>query len=348
MNVTLLPKSAWLALAILVPLIAVWEWHWRSEGYPASPDDNKHLWAERRARIDRLGSGDVILIGSSRVFFDIQLNEWEQVTGKRPLQLAIPGSTPTPVFQDIVDNTDYNGTILIGVTPPLFFLGAGPGPDFWARPSGLIEHFYKRTYAQIFTHWVGKPAQTAFAFLENDEDDFYNDLDLKTLINRIPLKGRVPSGPPFPWFQYVDDERNVTMLDKVTADTAYAGMIKRTWQYFIAGGPPPDSAWVAQSREKVMEMSVEYINRFRERGGQVIFVRCPSSGWFRMIENGGFPRETHWNVLLEKTGAPGYHFEDYDFLNKYTPPEWSHLATPDARTFTTDLVKQMQKDGILR
>ena len=30
-------------------------------------------------------------------------------------------------------------------------------------------------------------------------------------------------------FQHVDDERNITMLWKVSADTAYAGKIKRTW-----------------------------------------------------------------------------------------------------------------------
>ena len=348
MQLTLLSRSAWLAVTIVVLLLTAWEGHWRGEHYPRRPDDNRHLWAENRAMVKKLGSGDVILIGSSRVFYDIQLNEWEAITGRRPLQLAMAGSSPMPVLRDIVENTDFNGTLLIGVTPPLYFLGAGPGVDFWDRPAKWIDHFHERTYAQRFTHFVGKPLQHAFAFLSNDEDDFYNDLDLKTLINRIPLKGRVPEAPPFPYFGYVEDDRNMTMIDAVTEDTAYAGMIKRTWQYFIAGGPPPDSAWMAQSRQKTLDMSVSYINRFRERGGHVVFVRCPSSEWFLMVEDGGFPRATNWDVLLERTGAPGYYFEDYDFMNKYTPPEWSHLKTTDARQFTTDLVRQMQKDGVLQ
>lgn len=348
MHLTLASKSAWLAIALVVPMLVVWEWHWRSEGYPISPDDNRHLWAENRARVSDMSTDDVILLGSSRVFYDIRLDVWEQVTGRKPLQLAMAGSSPTPVFQDIVDNTDFNGTLVIGVTPPLFFLGAGPGIEFWDRPASWVEHYHDRTYAQRFNHWVGKPFQHAFAFLENDEDDFYNDLDLKSLIDRIPLHGRVPVAPPFPFFGYVDDDRNMTMLDKVTADTAYAGMIRRTWQYFITGGPPPDTARMAQAIAAAFEMTIDYVERFRAKGGDIIFVRCPSNGWFRMIENGGFPRERFWDVLLDKTGAPGYHFEDYDFLNKYSPPEWSHLSTPDAKTFTRDLVVQMQKDGLLR
>jgi hypothetical protein len=343
-----LTRSARLAVILLIPMLVAWEWHWRGEGYPRSPDDNRHLWAENRASVSRFGPEDVVLLGSSRVFYDIQLDEWEAVTGRRPFQLAIAGSSPMPVLQDILENTDFNGTLLIGVSPPLYFLGAGPGLDFWDRPVTWVEHFHDRTFAQRFNHWVGKPFQMSFAFLENDEDEFYNDLDLRTLVNRIPLKGRVPEAPPFPYFGYVDADRNMTMLDAVTSDTSYAGKIKRTWQYFIAGGPPPDSAWVVQQRETVLQMSVDYLERFRARGGQVIFVRCPSSGWFRMVENMGFPRAHNWDVLLEQTGARGYHFEDYPFLNKYEPPEWSHLATPDARQFTTDLVTQMKKDGVLR
>ena len=35
--------------------------------------------------------------------------------------LSNDGTTPAPVFKDLVENTDYAGTILIGVSPDLFF-----------------------------------------------------------------------------------------------------------------------------------------------------------------------------------------------------------------------------------
>ena len=348
METVLSPKSAWLAFLFLVPCLGAWEWFWRSEGWPARLDDNKHLYAETRAKVDHLGSDDYVLIGSSRVLFDFQLDEWESVTGHRPVQLAVAGGSPMPVFQDLVDNSDFKGTIIFGVTPGLFFRAVGPGIGPWDHSADWIRHYHNRTYAQRFTHWVGKPIQHTLACLENDEDSFDNDLDLKTLINRIPLKGRVSVDPFFPWFQYLDDDRNLTMFEKVTEDTAYAGMIQRTWKFFVTSGPPRDSMDRIESRDKVLELLTPYLERFKARGGRVIFVRCPSGDWLRNAERFGFPRTAYWDVLLERTGLPGYHFEDYPFLNQYTTPEWSHLATPDAKQFTLDIARLMQQDGVIK
>jgi hypothetical protein len=50
---------------------------------------------------------------------------------------------------------------------------------------------------------------------------------------------------------------------------------------------------------------------------------------------------------VEATGSPGYHFEDYDFMSRYHLPEWSHLATKDAKEFTKDFVRQAMADGAL-
>lgn len=346
MHNSLSPKSAGLAVCCLLPMLILWELHWRSEGFPCSPDENKHLWAENRAKVNSMGPEDVVLTGSSRLLFDIQLDIWQSVTGKRPVQLALPGASPLPVLRDLADNTAFTGTIVVGVTPGLFFSSSGPGRGSWDSASKQVDHYQQRTYAQRFTHWIDKFFQKHLAFLENDMGPFYNDLDLKTMINRIPLKGRIAEAPPFPWFKYVDEDRNVTMLARVTADTAYAGMIRRIWQHFDSG-PPPDSAVLAKNTAAVIEMTMQCVRTITERGGRVVFVRCPSSGWFLEMENARFPRGHNWNILLEKTGAKGYHFEDYPFMSKYDLPEWSHLATPDAREFTRDLVSEMVKDGVL-
>jgi hypothetical protein len=111
-----LSKSAALAICFVIPLLIAWEWHWRKEGYPRTPDATKHLWAENRAKVKDLGSEDIVLVGSSRLLFDIQIYEWEKVTGRRPVQLSIPGATPMPVFQDIAEKTAFNGIVVVGVT----------------------------------------------------------------------------------------------------------------------------------------------------------------------------------------------------------------------------------------
>ena len=55
-------------------------------------------------KLDKALKDDVVFIGSSRVLFDIQLNKWEQETGKRPIQLALGSASPLPVLHDIAEN----------------------------------------------------------------------------------------------------------------------------------------------------------------------------------------------------------------------------------------------------
>jgi hypothetical protein len=75
-----------------------------------------------------------------------------------------------------------------------------------------------------------------------------------------------------------------------------------------------------------------------------VFLRAPSDGEFLQAENMGFPRETTWNVLLERTGVPGIHFEDYPELQGLNLPEWSHLSGTDAEVFTERLGAILQRE----
>jgi hypothetical protein len=338
-----------IVIAVLLSVIAlgVLEYAVRKMGYGPWVEDDKHLWAELRAKVEKAGKEDVVLIGSSRVLFDIQLDVWEQETGRKPIMLALPGSGPLPVFKDIVEKSNFSGTLLIGVTPPLYFIPPVPTIPPWSRPMVRVDHYYDRTYAERFGHWLSQPLQHSFAFLENDDDDFYNDLDLRTLVKRLIMKQRVEAAPPFPFFGYVDRDRNMTMLDRAMADTSYANMIKRVWGFYGKRFQmPPDD--MQKAREASLGMSAGLAQQFKARGGKIIFVRCPSSGPFLEGEDKGNPRALCWDELLKVTGCPGYYFQDYEFMNKYTLPEWSHLATPDAKVFTRDLVRQMKADGHLQ
>jgi hypothetical protein len=103
-----------------------------------------------------------------------------------------------------------------------------------------------------------------------------------------------------------------------------------------------------QGRVAVIGFVKQMLDQFKARGGKVILVRCPSQAMFYGAENGGFPRDKYWDALLDAADVPGYHFEDYEFMNRYTLPEWSHLSAPDARQFTTDFVRQLKADGLLQ
>ena len=333
-----------LLIAITLSFIAIgsWEIYWRSQGYYPTLDDNKDLWAVQRSKVKKATSEDVVLMGSSRVLFDIQLDEWETETGKRPIQLASAGATPLPLFSDIVNNSDYIGTVVVGVTPGLFFSTTYPMAPPWKRSQTRVNYHQDRTYAQRLNHQISLPFQNNLAFLVSFEEKGYADeINLKGLLKRIKIGNRVGEGiPPFHEFSSISLDRNTKMKDRTTTDTAFANTIKKVWAFYVKDPHPP-------AKEATMTFFLKDAKKFKDRGGNLVLLRCPSSGADRMGENMGLPRTKLWDDLVAQANVSSYHFEDYDQLNQFICPEDSHLSGPDAQIFTTELVKIMIEDGVI-
>jgi hypothetical protein len=329
-------QSLIIALVLSIISISGWELYWRTQGKMPDLDDDKNVWAEQRAKVEGAAENEIVLIGSSRVLFDIQLDEWEAQTGSRPIQLATAGGSPLPLFHDLVNNTDFTGTILVGVTPGLFFSTTFPGASPWKRPQSRVDYFENRTYAQRLNHWLSIPLQQNLVMISTSEEGWSDDIDLKSLLNKIQLENRTGETifPPFNNFGNFTEDRNMMMTEKAATDTAFAGSIKNVWK------TPPE-------REATTAFFVEDAKKFKAKGGQLILLHCPSSGMFKEGETKYFPRAEFWNELVTQTTAKGYHYQDYDEFKSLDCPEWSHLSAPDAKYFTTELVKIMKADGTL-
>jgi hypothetical protein len=333
-----------LVIAILLGSIAVtgWELYWRSQGLQPNLDDNKNLWANQRQRLNDDTSHTVVFIGSSRIVYDIQLDLWRELTSTEPLMLATQGASPIPTFRDIVENTDFKGTLIVGVTPGLFFSTTYPEASPIKRSQTLVDYYFSRTYAQRLNHKLSIPLQTNLAFIRDGDEGWDSDVDLKTLLAQIHIGERgKPPGPPFNNFEQIGLDRHMKMPDYVTNDTVYANTIKTVWKDILTSDiPPPD-------KTSTTAAFLELHEKFKERGGNLILLRCPSSGFFRDLERKGLPRTEFWDELVQKTGVKSYHFEDYEQFQNLNLPEWSHLALKDAQFFTIELVKLMTTDGAL-
>jgi len=184
-----LKQTLIIAITLGIISLAAWELYWRSQGVYPTLDDNEALWSVQRCRVEKALSNDILLMGSSRVLFDMQLNEWETETGIRPIQLASVGSSPLPIFHDVVNNTDFDGTILVGVTPGLFFSTTSPKAQPWEWPQSKVDYYKKRTYAQMSNHILSLPLQKNFAFIS--EDQGVDGIKLKELLGKINVGNRV-------------------------------------------------------------------------------------------------------------------------------------------------------------
>lgn len=340
-----LKQSLLMALILSVLGIAVWELYWRSQGYFPDMDDDKYLWAKIRAKVETATEDDVVLIGSSRVLFNIQVHEWEALTGIQPIQLANAGSSPLPTFHDIVENTNFKGTIIVGVTPPLFFSTTFEQAPPWSRAASRSDFYKNRTYAQRLNYALSIPLQKSLAFISNDEEAWADDINLKALLKTIELPNRTdkPQDPPFYRFQDIDMDRNVRMKERMVTDTSFANSVKAVWKSMLTSEPkppPPD-------KEGTTAFFLKDLETFKARGGKVILLRSPSDGFFGELEEMITPRPEFWDELVAKANVPAIHYQDYDQLNDFKTIEWSHLSAEDADRFTRHVVEILLEQNLI-
>jgi hypothetical protein len=325
------------AVALALLLLVAWESHWRAFGATTGHYANSDgQWAQQRRRIDEGEGGKTVLIGSSRVLFDVQLPVWEKIDGERPIQLAIEGTSAVPVLEDLADDPKFTGHLLVGVAPELFFSG-------FAYRGNVVPYYHKQSPSQRIGTWLSMHLlEPNLAF---DDPDFA----LATVVRRQdwPLRPGVHSNTSVRKLSVADADRNTHMWSKVEDDPAYRALTRSIWKQRLEGPPPPgmDTPEKRQkSIDKQIDRAAAAVAKLRARGVQVLFVRPPSMGPYLAFEAKVTPREKTWDVLLKRTGVPGIHFQDYPQLQGYDQPEWSHLSLADAQRFTAELVKIIDRD----
>ncbi len=324
-------------MILAVLLLAGWEWHWRAFGVLPTYRNSDGEWAQQRRRIDEGEGGKTVLVGSSRVLFDVQLPVWEKIDGERPIQLALEGTSSAPVLEDLAADPKFTGRVLVGVAPELFFSG-------FAYRGKAISFFHKQSPSQRIGNWLSM--HLLEPYLAFDGSDFA----LATVVRRQdwwPLRPGMKPNTSVRELRVSDADRNTHMWSKVENDPQYRALTRSIWAERLNGPPPPDMdspAKVHKLIDQQIQRAVVAVNKLRARGVQVLFVRPPSMGPYLAFETKVFPRAATWDALLKRTGAPGIHFQDYPQLQGYDQPEWSHLSAVDANRYTAELVTIIDRD----
>lgn len=333
------PQQPWgkilLGTAVMLALLlGAWEEYWRSTGALPGFSNTYGLWAIQRRRIDA-GEGDAtVLLGASRVYYDIQLPVWERLDGHRPIQLAFEGTSPLSYLEDLAADANFTGRALVGVTPDVFFTG-------YEYRDAAIRYTRQESPSQRIGQWLSM--HLLEPYLAFDDPDF----DLKTILARQAWPARaglteflVPRK-----LGYHEADRNSFLWDKVSDDPQYNELWKRIWRDAIAPSPDDPTPEVARRTEREqIARAAQVVAKLRARGVKVLFVRMPSSGEYLAYENRELPRARTWEALLAASGAPGIYFEDYPELQGYFLPEWSHLSHAESERFTAALYRIVMRD----
>ena len=333
-------RSAVLMVLVVIAVLAATEMYLRSTGITPAYNEDAALWSNVRAKVYEPADKNVVFIGSSRIKYDLDIPTWQKLTGKRAVQLAMTGSNPRPVLEDLANDSNFKGNLVIDVTDPLFFSGA---PMFDSKPMEYLHHYYDRTLAQRANFHINHALESQLVIL--DKDNYSINAALKAL--KVPNRPMVFEFPIFPvGFERTKFDEQAYMSPQFVADTNDHRQMINVWKYLSGGPKPPpmpDSV-LMQLCGSVKTMT----DKIKARGGKIFFVRTPSSGDMGFGESMGFPKERFWANLLKVTGCEGFHFTENPLTAQMICPENSHLKPTDAVIFTQELVKGLQGNPILQ
>jgi hypothetical protein len=337
-----IPERPWprlLAAALVFMVIAMigWEILARSlQHKPGTFHGFAERWAVERHKLDKPNNYRVVLTGSSRVLWASDLDILEEGFGTRPLQLALPGTGPALIVEDIVNNTEFDGLLVVGVTPFLF--------------NRLDEGFFggaalKRYKSESPSQWSGAKIHgflsKYFGFLDDAFDLFklverYSDFPVREGAENLMQKdwklgdgvadGQMDMWPPV---------EQVGSFDNTQITNFWSGGL---------GRPPEKPERMAEMASETLAFFTPLVEKLRERGGDMVFIRMPSEGGYLKHDIKTDYRGLTWDVMVKDLGAPAIHTFDYPQLSTDLDiPEWSHLSRASQDLWSRDIVPVIEQ-----
>ncbi len=331
------PSSPWRALgaaALLAALVltAGWELYWRGQWHEAGDYKNtESLWAQER----RKAAGDAtVILGTSRIFFGADLDVWEKESGgDRPVQLALEGTIPRVFLEDVANDKNFRGRVIVDYTGQFFVQRGG-------RREDVIAFVKEESVSQRADHYLSKILERSFAFIDEQTRP-----KRMIFLAPFPVRSGMAERTDPRKLMILGDDRNAEVWSRIMEDEPYREKAKRIWaantdrlRRRLAPGGPLHAALSDEAATRVIEEVKTSVEKIRARGGDVVFVQYPFAGVYTAFERDFFPRARFWDRLLAETQSAGVSFEDYKELQGYELPEWSHLAPRDAERYTKALV----------
>jgi hypothetical protein len=326
-----IPTRPWVKIGAFVfvavtLLMMAWEWNARENlGLRAGDiDDSAQSWAEQRRLAD---AAPVTIVGDSRILFDTDLDRFQQLTGVRPIQTAIPGTNARALLESYANDANFHGLLILGLAELSYFRPAGVGLG-----GSYLKNFDKNDKpAQLTGLWIDRWLQRHLAFMDSD----YRLSRWAPRFDRTMRKGAYGPYENVWKISETFDGRQTFMWDRIEKDAYLRNHARYAWNLFKG---PPIPPFIARA---VVERSAEAVRRIRARGGDVIFIRPPSAPELRAVEDKRLPRSEGWDQLLRASQAKGIHADDLAQAQNLVIPEWSHLSRKCAAVFTDAYVRRL-------
>jgi hypothetical protein len=268
-----------------------------------------------------------VIVGDSRILFGTDLDRFQQLTGVRPVQLALAGTNGRPILEAVA-SSNYHGLVIVGIADQSYFrevVGRGTpalAAGKWESPSQRISFLLSR---ELHRH---------LAMLDEDMS-FSNRL--------IRLDRSWRTGAPSPYDEIwktavTHDDRQFFAWPEFDRDAYLREHTVHFWMNMFGSlKPTPAVIAMTEARTKAAVAAI------RARGGDVVFVRPPSSNQIRRLEEHNLPRAMGWDPLLRAAEVKGIHADQLPATKGIRFPELSHVSHACATVFTDAYVRALTK-----
>ncbi len=322
------PWRTWLgAAALFLIVLAGLEVFWRAQGFVPSVTDDEALWAYHRGRVENAPQKTVLFLGRSRIQQQFVPEAFQEVCpGYDYIQLALGGKHPIATLRDIAENTSFQGVVVCSLTTASLL------PELWDQQRPHLDYYHHKWGS------LKKNARLLKGFAQ---------CRLAVMAPELLPQRALPDllrGTLEPQFLLTHFDRTQTVdyhaVDIEEFTRIQQGKIERNLAHYVTLDGYQD--W-----PKGLQQVHDIVRYIQQRGGEVVFLRAPTTGAYRERETEHFPRERFWDAFAEDTPGVALHFEDIPGMRDLVCAEGTHLYHEDAKTFTRVLAETLREHGVL-
>jgi len=309
------------ALALLAFSIGGLEAHWRGQGLRPTVSESLGLWYYWRQQVYPQDGKVVVLAGSSRVCAGISLATMrEYLPDYRVVQLGILGPVSCiGLLKDLVDDPAFRGIVICELDAPLLERSEWDGHrDFRAyQPPTITSLVDVVTKSWLQDRLVLLTDRSTVRKL------FAALLDADPASPRVKMRRTFTREVRWDFGLGLEGARRKQEIHRGKAE--FARRADPTWKTIIDDARDIDAM----------------VQRLRARGGDVVFLRAPSTGKRWIQEEESHPRAANWDRFARLTTALCIHFQDVQGMRALTCPDESHLDYRDSPQFTRALISKL-------
>ena len=326
------PRGLSAVVAVILFLIGICgvEVFWRHLGHHPSVADDPAWWAHHRAVASNLDTKTIALLGTSRIqlgfsteVFRDRYPEWKIA------HLAVNGRRPIPALLDLSEDEKFRGIVICDARANTFDSSSG------ADQQEYVDYFHREFSASLngqVNRVIGSHFQSMFVSINPW-------VRLGRVIKELIRHNALPE----PNYLVTNFDRS-RAADYTLIDVAEhrQSRIDRVRQGIASRRRPKPEEWL-DNLEKIKNA----VSKIKSRGGDVVFVRFPTTGEHWQLDEQAWPRRIYWDQIGKHTGAHTVHFQDIAALADLDCPDTSHIDQRDKASFTSALLDELVRLGTL-